>query len=202
MTKRLIDHGEATRKKAGHDPGASNLEPEVRISSRPGWQNQPTDQRPDTFTQAKTSPRDLQPRGGPYIFSELLFQRRDIEHLPREHLLQLGVLSSQCLQTPRVGHLHAAILRPPLVKGRIADPMLAAKFLCARPGLMLLQNANDLFFAETASLHRLSPRLENRPTLNAGLCRGAGQDNSRFKKIVANLMLNREMLQGVIPRKT
>src|SRR6056297_2358890 len=73
MTKRLIDHGEATCKKTGLDPGASNLEPEVRISSRPGWQNQPTDQRPDTFTQAKTSPRDLQPRGGPYIFESSSF---------------------------------------------------------------------------------------------------------------------------------
>ena len=27
--------------KRGHDPGARNLEPEVRISSRPGWQDQP-----------------------------------------------------------------------------------------------------------------------------------------------------------------
>ncbi|MFY9239813.1 MAG: hypothetical protein WAO78_13280, partial [Roseovarius sp.] len=40
--------------------------------------------------------------------------------------------------------------------------------------LMLFQNPNDLFFAETASLHLLSPQLENRLTLNAGHFRGAG----------------------------
>ncbi|MEP5769459.1 hypothetical protein, partial [Nisaea sp.] len=34
---------------------------------------------------------------------------------------------------------------------------------------MLFQNPNDLFFAETASLHRLSPQLENRLTQNTGL---------------------------------
>ncbi|WP_237401085.1 hypothetical protein, partial [Rhodovulum sulfidophilum] len=40
-------------------------------------------------------------------------------------------------------------------------------------GLMLLQDANDLLFAETAFPHRLSPRLENRLTSNRGLFRGA-----------------------------
>jgi len=39
---------------------------------------------------------------------------------------------------------------------------------------VLLQDANDLLFAETASLHRLSPQLENRLTSNRGLFRGAG----------------------------
>ncbi|AVL54470.1 hypothetical protein CEP88_19010 [Roseobacter denitrificans] len=39
---------------------------------------------------------------------------------------------------------------------------------------MLFQNANDLLFAETASLHRLSPQLENRLTKIRGLFRGAG----------------------------
>jgi hypothetical protein len=41
--------------------------------------------------------------------------------------------------------------------------------------MMLFQNANDLFFAETASLHRLSPQLENRLTKISGHFRGAGQ---------------------------
>ncbi|MBK5925424.1 hypothetical protein CCR90_16945 [Rhodovulum sulfidophilum] len=40
---------------------------------------------------------------------------------------------------------------------------------------MLLQDANDLLFAETAFPHRLSPRLENRLTSNRGLFRGARQ---------------------------
>jgi hypothetical protein len=41
---------------------------------------------------------------------------------------------------------------------------------------VLLQDANDLLFAETASLHRLSPQLENRLTSNRGLFRGAGHN--------------------------
>ncbi|MBT53690.1 MAG: hypothetical protein CMF72_09875 [Mameliella sp.] len=39
---------------------------------------------------------------------------------------------------------------------------------------MLFQYPNDLFFAKTASLHLLSPQLENRLTQNTGLFRGAG----------------------------
>jgi hypothetical protein len=54
--------------------------------------------------------------------------------------------------------------------------MLSAQLLRAKTGLMLLQNANDLFFTETASLHRLSPQLENRLTKISGHFRGAGQD--------------------------
>ncbi|MCZ4366446.1 hypothetical protein, partial [Sulfitobacter dubius] len=44
----------------------------------------------------------------------------------------------------------------------------------AEPCLVLLQDANNLFFAETASLHLLSPQLENRLTSNRGHFRGAG----------------------------
>ena len=40
---------------------------------------------------------------------------------------------------------------------------------------MLFQYPNDLFFTETASLHRLSSQMENRLTSNAGHFRGAGQ---------------------------
>ena len=58
---------------------------------------------------------------------------------------------------------------------RIADPVLAAQLFSAKHGLVLLQNANDLFFTETASLNRLSPQLENSLTSNRGLSRGAGQ---------------------------
>ncbi|WP_211096240.1 hypothetical protein, partial [Flavimaricola marinus] len=42
--------------------------------------------------------------------------------------------------------------------------------------LVFLQNADDLRFAEPASLHRLSPQLENRLTSNQELLRGAGHD--------------------------
>ena len=60
------------------------------------------------------------------------------------------------------------------VECRITDTVLAAKVLRAKSSLMLLQNANDLFFSETASVHLLSPQLENRLTSIAGLLRGAG----------------------------
>ncbi len=40
--------------------------------------------------------------------------------------------------------------------------------------LVLLQNANNLLFAETAHSHRLSPQLKNRLTSNRGRFRGAG----------------------------
>ncbi|QEP30316.1 hypothetical protein C6Y53_18985 [Pukyongiella litopenaei] len=49
---------------------------------------------------------------------------------------------------------------------------------------MLLQDANNLRFAETASLHRLSPSLENRLTSNRGLFRGAGQSQKRQQRKV------------------
>ena len=52
----------------------------------------------------------------------------------------------------------------------LADAMLPAELLGPYAGLVLLQDANDLFFAETALPHRLSPRLENRLTSNRGLC--------------------------------
>ncbi|RMA44165.1 hypothetical protein D9R08_04525 [Rhodophyticola porphyridii] len=39
---------------------------------------------------------------------------------------------------------------------------------------------NDLRFAETASLHRLSPQLENRLTSKRGLFRGAGHTKRKL----------------------
>lgn len=61
-------------------------------------------------------------------------------------------------------HLHVAILRAPLVERRLAHPVLPAELRRAQPGLVLLQNANDLFFAEPAALHRPSPLSRNRLT--------------------------------------
>ena len=71
-----------------------------------------------------------------------------------------------------------------LRKNRVltADPMLAAQVRRAHARLVLLQDANDLRFAETASLHRLSPQLENRLTSKRGLFRGAGQHAHHLSK--------------------
>jgi len=45
------------------------------------------------------------------------------------------------------------------IEGPITDPVLPAQLLRGKPCLVLHQDANNLFFAETASLHLLSPRL-------------------------------------------
>jgi hypothetical protein len=52
---------------------------------------------------------------------------------------------------------HANKLGSLFVKRSIADNVLTAQFLCSKRCLMLFQYRNNLFFAETASLHRLSP---------------------------------------------
>jgi hypothetical protein len=61
------------------------------------------------------------------------------------------------------------------VKRAVVDAVLAAYILGANPGLALLQDANDLLFAESAFPHCLSLRLENRLPSNSGLFRGVCQ---------------------------
>src|SRR5918996_509333 len=62
-------------------------------------------------------------------------------------------LASDYAQTP--------VLGLPTVKGRAADPMLAANIGRLRPGLLLPQDRNDLLFRMPRSLHR--PVLPSRP---------------------------------------
>lgn len=69
---------------------------------------------------------------------------------------------------------HVYIPRAPLVERRLAHAVLPAEFRRAQPGLVLLQNANDLFFAESAALHRPSPLSRNRLTSECGGFWGAG----------------------------
>jgi len=67
------------------------------------------------------------------VFSEHLFQRRDVHHRLCQKLLQLRVLGFKRPQLLGVGHLHAAILRAPLVKRRIADAVLPAQISGGHP---------------------------------------------------------------------
>jgi hypothetical protein len=97
-----------------------------------------------------------------------------MHHLFGQQLLDFGILSLKGLQLPRIRRFHPAIPEPPLLKGRVAHAMLAAQMHRPKPSLMLFLDSNDLFFAETASLHRLSPQLENSLTLNTGYFTGAG----------------------------
>jgi len=90
-------------------------------------------------------------------FSQHFLARRHVHHLFGQQRLELRVLSLKRLQLLGVRHFHTAILGSPFVKRRITDAMPATQLLCAKPSLMLLQYPNNLFFAETASLRRLSP---------------------------------------------
>lgn len=74
--------------------------------------------------------------------------------LPYEHGVR-GQL--RAVQLPSVRHFHAAILRAPLVKRRVAVPMPSAQISRRHPGLMLLQDPNNLLFRKPAALHRPSP---------------------------------------------
>ena len=83
--------------------------------------------------------------------------------------------SFERLQRLGIRDLHAAAGATPVEKWRIDDPMLAAPIGHAHARLVLLQDAIDLRLAETASLPRLSHKLENRRTSEREVFRGAGQ---------------------------
>src|SRR5215831_8775939 len=61
------------------------------------------------------------------------------------------------LEPPGVRHVEPAVLRLPLVEGPARYPVSAAKIRRRSAGLMLAQNADDLLFAESRTLHRPSP---------------------------------------------
>src|SRR5215469_17138849 len=87
------------------------------------------------------------------VFCESLAKCRHIEHRLRQQLLELAVFILECLQPAGVGHLHAAVLRTPRVKRRIADPVLAAQLDDRNARLVLLQHLDDLLLAEPSLAH-------------------------------------------------
>src|SRR4029077_16051211 len=92
------------------------------------------------------------------VFSDQVLERRIVEHLLGEQLLQPAVLVLQSPQSASLRYFQAAELCLPLVEGRPADPMPPAQLLSLAPCFGLLQNPNDLLFRETALAHRRSPR--------------------------------------------
>lgn len=75
-----------------------------------------------------------------------------------EQSLELGVLRLELTQPLRVGRLHAAEPRAPLVERRVAEAAAAAHLGHRHPSLGLLEEPNDLFLAEFALPHvRHSP---------------------------------------------
>src|SRR6056297_1163027 len=65
------------------------------------------------------------------------------------HFLQPPILGLKLLEPGHQRGIHAAKLGPPLVKRRAADAVLAAQIRDRRPGLGLLENAQNLVVAES-----------------------------------------------------
>lgn len=71
-------------------------------------------------------------------------------------MLQAAVLILELLESLRLAHRHAAVLRLPAVDRVFRDGMLARQVGHLRPGLSFLQDPDDLSFRESAPLHHSS----------------------------------------------
>ena len=91
-------------------------------------------------------------------------------------------LSLELAQPLRVGHVHPSEPRSPLVKRGVAEPALPAQILDRDAGFGLLEEPDDLFFAESALLHvRHSPeRRTSLPSRWYGR-QGAGHERPRVR---------------------
>ena len=93
------------------------------------------------------------------------------EHAQRQAVRRLSRLQGphrrdtvlERLEPLRLGHLHAAILRPPRVERRVADAVLAAEVGYRRPSLVLLEHPDPVdplcgsTLRKPRSLHHPSP---------------------------------------------
>ena len=70
-----------------------------------------------------------------------------------KELLKPAVLVFQRLQPFGVGDLEPAILGLPFVERCLADPVTSAKLSHLRASFLLLQDTDDLLFAEPPALH-------------------------------------------------
>ena len=86
-----------------------------------------------------------QQRASPFLCQQVL-QRHIVEHGTGQHALELAVLIFQRTEPLGFGHIHAAELGSPFVDAGLADTVLAAKITHRDTRLVLLQNADDLFF--------------------------------------------------------
>ena len=90
---------------------------------------------------------------GVTIFCSSILEDGVVQHRISQQPLELGVLVQERLQLACSGHLQPAILGLPFVEGGAADPVLAAQIGRSQPGLLLLQDPDDLLFVEPAALH-------------------------------------------------
>src|SRR5581483_5944072 len=87
------------------------------------------------------------------LFCQHRVQCPDVHRLLGYDMLQLSILLLELLQPPCFAHVHAAVLRLPSVIARSCDPMPPAQLSRLHPGLRLLQDGDDLFFAESTLAH-------------------------------------------------
>lgn len=90
-------------------------------------------------------------------FSEYLAGDLVLEHRLGQQPLQPGVLRFQRLQELGIRDVHATELAAPKVVASLGEPVLAAQTLDRHAGINLLQEPDDLRFAESL-LHVQSPR--------------------------------------------
>ena len=164
-------------------------------------------------TPAVRSSRGLTPDARPLaafrralpLFSKEVLQRCIIQHRIGQQPLQTSVLVLEPFKALGLADIHTAISGFPFVERRIADAVPAAQISDGNPGLVLLQNADDLIFSEPAALHLWSYRLGQSLPQNWMRRRGQRQPSSStawwpgaclnvLQLSTANVLVSLEML--------
>src|SRR5205814_8123492 len=100
-------------------------------------------------------PRGKQ-RASPF-FSEQVLQRGIVQHRVGQQPLQLGVFGFEAPQPSRLADLEPTVLALPIVERRVAHAVLAAQLRDRPPGLLLLQDPDDLLLRVPRPLHPSLP---------------------------------------------
>ncbi len=108
------------------------------------------------------------------VFCRKIFECGIVEHRLRQHSLQPCILVLKRSQLLRIGHIHAAKFGLVFVERRVADAVFPAKVLSLHPGLVFLDNSDNLLIAESA-FHGPSFPLDRSLTPQWPEFRGLGQ---------------------------
>src|ERR1035438_5583029 len=101
---------------------------------------------------ASPAPPLAAPPGSP-LFCDYRLQRPDVHRLLGHNVLQLPVLLLQLPQPSRLAQFQAAEPALPSVKTRLRNPVPTAQFSGFHPALRLLQDGDNLIFAESTLSH-------------------------------------------------
>ena len=132
----------------------TRLSPSRRLEDIRAWWAEHLQAHPDSGqSQAPAGPSAPtgadEPAGTSFSPRELL-ERIDRQELLGHDLLALGVLGFEELQPPRLGHIHAAVLVAPAVKGLFGDVVAPADSPNLGVGsLSFPQDPDDLFFGKS-----------------------------------------------------